>query len=221
MPIPPQQAAVLDHFKHRPVSTMEQLRSALDISHMTVFRALKQHGYFSSFNHNARYYTLRETPRFDASGLWFYRSIGFSQHRTLPDTLVALVHDSLAGCTSAELTRLLRTPVTNLLTLLIRQQRLAGRCLGRAVVYLALPPQRQEEQWLRRHKDSDACASHAALPATLSPTTVLPLLAELIRSPEDSMDQLARTLRRQGVPMDLPDVQEILTFYKLEKKEAH
>jgi hypothetical protein len=46
------------------------------------------------------------------------------------------------------------------------------------------------------------------------------LLAELIRSPEDSIDQLARTLGRQGVSMDPPDVQAILAFYHLEKKEA-
>ena len=52
MPLTPLQAAVLDHFKHRPVATLGQLRSALNLSHLTVFRVLKQHGYFSSFNHN-------------------------------------------------------------------------------------------------------------------------------------------------------------------------
>src|SRR5260370_35354152 len=119
MPLPPQQAAVLHHFKHRPVATLGQLRSALDTSHMTVFRALKQHGYFTSFNHNARYYTLRQTPRFDASGLWFYPSIGFSQHRPPPATLVSPAHDSLAGCTSPVLARLLPTPVPNLLARLV------------------------------------------------------------------------------------------------------
>jgi hypothetical protein len=221
MPLPPQQAAVIDRFKHRPVATLQQLRSALDISHMTVFRALKQHGYFSSFNHNARYYTLAERPRFDANGLWFYRSIGFSQQRTLPDTLIALVNDSPAGCTPADLALLLRTPVTNLLALLVRQQRLARRCLVRPVVYLAQERRRQEEQWLLRQKDSASCSTHSALPVPLSPTAVLPLLVELIRSPEDSIDQLARTLRRLGVPIDPPDVQVILALHHLEKKEAH
>jgi hypothetical protein len=187
---------------------------------MTVFRALKQHGYFASFNHNARYYTLRETPRFDANGLWFYRSIGFSRHRTLGDTLVALVHDSLAGCTAAKLALLLRTPVANLLALLVRQQRLARRPLGRHVVYLALPPQRQEQQWLHRQNERAACAVPSTPATALPPPTVLPVLAALIRAPEDSREQLARTLRRQGIPLDPPDVQAILDCYELEKKEA-
>jgi hypothetical protein len=220
MPLTPQQAAVLDHFKHRPVATLEQLRSALDISHMTVFRALKQHGYFTSFNHNARYYTLRQTPRFDANGLWFYRSIGFSRHRTLPDTLLAVVNASPAGYTPSDLALLLRTPVNNLLATLARRQRLARRGSGRSVVYLALHPQRQQEQWLQRCNGGDPSPTRPVLPANLSPATILPLLAELMRSPEDSIDQLARTLRRQSLPVDPPDVQAVFAFYQLEKKEA-
>jgi hypothetical protein len=192
----------------------------LDLSRMTVFRALTKQGYFRSFNHNAHYCTLGHTPRFDHNGLWFYRSIGFSRHRTLPQTVVALVQDRAAGVTPEELTNLLRTPVSNILASLARQQQLARRRLGRQVVYLASDPQRQEQQWRRRQQDSDPPATPSVLPATLSPTTVLPVLAELIRSPKDSKDQLARTLGRQGVPIDPSDVQAILAFYQLEKKEA-
>ncbi len=215
------QAAILHQFKHRPVATLEQLRSLGGISHMTVFRVLKQHGYFTSFNHNARYYTLCEIPRFDDRGLWFYRSIGFSRHRRLATTLVALVHDSLAGYLSAELALLLRTPVANLLTRLVDQQQLARRRLGRQVVYLALQPQRQEQQWLHRLANRSADRTGSLLPATLAPTSVLPVLAELIRSPNASADRLARTLEHRGILLAPPDVQAILSFYQLEKKEAH
>src|SRR5215472_13756968 len=174
MPLTPQHAAVLDYFKRRPIATLEQLRCCSGSSHMTVFRALKRHGYFTSFNHNARYYTLRQIPRFDARGLWFYRSIGFSQYRTLPDSLVALVEASAAGLLAAELASILRTPVTNLLARLVRQQRLARRCLGRQVVYLALSPPRQEQQWLHRLAKRGAGTACLSPPANSSPTTVLP-----------------------------------------------
>src|SRR5262245_58926100 len=110
---PPRQAAVLAHLARRPVATLAQLCSTLSVSHTTVFRALKSQGYYSSFNHNARYYTLGHTPHFDPRGLWLHRTIGFSRYRTIPDTLVALVLDSDAGATAAELSGLLRTPVAN------------------------------------------------------------------------------------------------------------
>ena len=187
---------------------------------MTVFRALKRHGYFTSFNHNARYYTLGRTPRFDANGLWFYRSIGFSLHRTLPDTLVALVDASAAGCTASDLALLLHTPVSNLLANLARRQRLTRRGFGRHSVYLALHPDRQREQWLQRCDNRFASPTLPVPPANLPLATVLPLLTELIRSPGDSIAQLARTLGHQGVPVGLPDVQAILTFYQLEGKRG-
>lgn len=214
------QARVLDFCKRRPVVTLAQLRSELRLAAITIRRALKSLGYFCSFNHNARYYTSADRPRFTANGLWFYRSIGFSRHGTLTRTLVVLVYDAAAGATPEELTDLLLTPVGNLLAGLARQQQLARRRLGHQVVYLACDPQRQEQQWTQRLKDAVPVATTQPLPATLSPNLVLPLLAELIRSPEGSVDQLARTLRRQGVPLDPPDVQAILAFYHLEKKEA-
>jgi hypothetical protein len=219
MTLPSPQARVLDFCKRRPVVTLAQLHSALGLAPITIRRALKALGCFCSFNHNARYYTLADRPRFAANGLWFYRSIGFSRHKSLTKTLVALVHDAAAGATPEELTDLLRTPVGNLLASLARQQQLARRRLGHRVVYLAADPQRQEQQFTQRLKDAQP-ATAEALPATMSPTMVLPLLAELVRSPFDSIDQLARTLRQQGVPLDPPDVQTILTFYNLEKKEA-
>ena len=214
------EARVLEFCKRRPVVTLTQLRAHLPLAPITIHRALKVLGTFSSFNHNARYYSLADRPRFDANGLWFYRSIGFSRHRTLTKTLVALVHDSATGATPEELTSLLRTPVGNLLASLARQQQLTRRRLGHRVVYLASDPQQQQQQWTRRQKDNDSCATPSALSTTWSPTTVLPLLAELIRSPEASIDQLAHTLKRQGVSLEPPDVRAILGFYQLEKKEA-
>jgi hypothetical protein len=220
MPLTPHQAAVLDHFKHRPVVTLAQLRSALGLSAMTVSRALKQHGYFSSFNHNARYYTLCQTPRFDANGLWFYRSIGFSRHPTLAKTLVALVLESSTGATPEELTDLLRTPVGNLLASLARQQHLARRRLGRHAIYLAPDVPRQEQQWRQRQQTCPAPIAPALLPDLVPLALVLPFLVELIRSPQDSAEQLRCTLQRQGLTLSPRQAQDIADHFQLEKKEA-
>jgi hypothetical protein len=220
MPFTTPEARIVDFCKRRPVVTLAQLCSVLRLAPITIRRALKTHGYFCSFNHNARSYTLAEKPAFAANGLWFYRSIGFSRHHTLTKTLVVLVHDAPAGATPEELTHLLRTSVGNLLASLARQDQLVRRRLGHRVVYLACDPQRQEQQWTHRQMNSSPSANRSALSADLTAATVLPLLAERIRSPRDSVDQLARTLLRQGVPVDPPRVQAILAFYQLEKKEA-
>jgi len=220
MTLTPGQASVRDFCESRPVFTLAQVGSALPLAAITIRRCLKSLGCFCSFNHTARYYTLAYRPRFSPQGLWFYRSIGFSRHRTLTNTLLALVRDAPSGATPNELSALLRGPVGNVLASLARQQQLARRRLGHSVVYLACDPQRQDQQWLVRVNNRGATTLTQALPTNLPPTTLLPLLTELIRSPEASVDQLARALRRQGLPVHPPDVRAVFAFYQLEKKEA-
>jgi hypothetical protein len=184
---------------------------------MTVFRALKSHGYYCSFNHNARYYTLCQTPRFDAHGLWFHRTIGFSRHRTLPATLVALVTESCAGATADELKDLLRTPVANLLARLASQSILARRVLGRQTIFLAADAQRQQSQWLRRCQGDPVPAARAFLPDHLPLPLVLAVLVEWIRWPEASPEQLCRVLRRKGFAPSPAQVQDVADHFLLQK----
>jgi hypothetical protein len=220
MTLTPQEARVLDFCKRRPVVTLAQVCSVLCLAPITIHRALKKHGYFSSINHNARYYTLADKPHFADNGLWFYRSIAFSCHRTLPRALVALVQQASAGATPAELVELLRTPVHNLLASLARQQQLARRRLGHRVVYLDVDPQRQEQQWWQRQQLNPIAIVPELLPASLSLEEVLPVLVELIRFPQASAEQLAGMVRNNGQTVRPADVQTMLGHFQLEKKEA-
>ena len=94
----------------------------LKISHMTVVRALKKFGYYSSYNKNSSFYTLRDTPDFDSYGLWAYNDIRFSRNFTLDKTIVSIVDDSESGFTAEELERLLKTNVKNLLSRLVSKR---------------------------------------------------------------------------------------------------
>src|SRR5271157_5941104 len=107
--------SVIHHLRRLGVATMRALRQRVHCCHMTVVRALRKTGYHNSFNANAAYYTLPQTPVFDDHGLWFHRQIGFSQHGNLLQTLAALVANAPAGCTVPELEAQLATPVANLL----------------------------------------------------------------------------------------------------------
>jgi hypothetical protein len=66
----------------RKTATMRQMRRQFQVSPMTVFRALKKHGYHTRYNHNAAYYTLADTPQFDDWGLRAYRNVRFSRAAT-------------------------------------------------------------------------------------------------------------------------------------------
>jgi hypothetical protein len=65
-------------FDQQPCWMIEPLASELGYSVPSTRRFLGEVGYFSSFTHNGKWYTLRSSPHFDQDGLWFHDVIGFS-----------------------------------------------------------------------------------------------------------------------------------------------
>ncbi len=91
-------------FYSQQIATLEQLKAHLGTEvDITVFRKLKELGYYSSYSHNGRYYTLEEIARFDESGLWSRDSVCFSCYGTLQKTVQALVETSHRGYFISEL----------------------------------------------------------------------------------------------------------------------
>jgi hypothetical protein len=75
--------------------TIKNISQVLEYSDRSAQRLLKKLGYYSSFTHNGKWYTLESIPKFDENGLWFYREIGFSKWRNLTATILYLVEN---GC---------------------------------------------------------------------------------------------------------------------------
>src|SRR4030042_1324957 len=113
-------------FRRKRAALLDDLRAALGTaSRTTIFRILKAVGYFTSYSHAGRFYTLRHIPRFDRLGLWSWRGIGFSSHGTLRLTLIFLIDQSEGGQTHEELQRQLGLRVHDTLLSLGRDRSIA------------------------------------------------------------------------------------------------
>jgi hypothetical protein len=188
---------------------------------MTVARALKKHGYFSSYNHNGKFYVLRGVPRFDDWGLWSWRDVRFSQAGTLLNTVVQLVEQAPAGCTTRELAARLFVDVAHLLSRLVRERRLSEQALGgRHVVYLASDPQRARSQWQQRGQLPVAAVAtgRVGLPAGVAAGRVIDILRQMIAAPDGRPDLWARQLKTRGVSVSEAEVRCVIEHYALGKK---
>lgn len=119
-------------------------------SRMTVFRQLKELGYYSSYSHSGKYYTLGSVPVFDRNGLWSYGGIHFSKHGSLMDTIPVSVKRSEAGYFASELEELLHVFVHNALGKLFTLGRLLREQIGEQYLYLS--PVLAQSQFLARKK---------------------------------------------------------------------
>jgi hypothetical protein len=216
----PTEQQIVNALRKSKVATMQDLRERFQLSHMTVFRALKKYGYFHSYNHNAGYYILHDVPRFDDWGLWAYRDARFSRYGSLPDTLTALVENAPAGRTTGELEERLQTPVANLLSRLVHVGRLQSQAVrGRQVVYLAADPQTAAGQRRQRQElVAPALPGPAHLPSGIAAAEVIEVLRGKILFPDNPPERLARRLRDRGVQLTAGQVRHVFDHYALEKK---
>jgi hypothetical protein len=215
---------LINWLRKRKTATMRQMRHQFQVSHMTVFRALKKQGYHTSYNHNAAYYTPADIPQFDDWGLWAYRDVRFSRAGTLLETIAALVIQAPAGRTVGELEAQLQTPVANLLSRLVKHDRLQRQVLGgRQVVYLSPEAEQAHQQWEKRQQELRALAERAAagLPTGCTPSLVIDVLRQMILAPDKSPEQWARQLQRQGRPVTAGQVRQVQDHYALKKKRRN
>ena len=205
---------IVELFYKQKILTKKQLTQSYGCSNMTAWRILSKHGYITSYNFNAQYYTLIDIPVFDKKGLWSYRKVRFSKYGSLTNTVVAVVFNSRCGLEKNELQQLLGVNVIPIVSKLYRQGKLYREKVDGIFVYL----QTNEDQW-RRQLSNRACDiikdKHRRLP---EPQRIIAVLVELIQRVELQPQQLARRVFRKGIKVTPTEIRAILQHYQLTKK---
>ena len=203
---------LLKAFRQKKVLTKEELLRATQCSTMTAWRLLQSHGYYTSYNCNARYYTLVGIPQFDQHGLWRFRKIGFSKWGSLTKTIIALVQSSETGMTADQLQQLLAVKnVRPALARLFQEERLTREKMNGRFVYFSLESASDSRE---RRRQMEA-------PAVLPPLEhVIALLVEIIQRPRSSPRQWVNRLARQQIRLSTKDVRAILDHYGIDRKKG-
>jgi len=168
---------------------IQPLATEMHYSIPSVRRFLSATGYYSSFTHNGRWYTLRSIPRFGRDGLWFYNHIGFSRAGSLTNTLIALIARSPTGMSAEMLVEKLHCRCHGVLVNLCRNGRVQRQKMGRCHMYFALDPNVAAGQ-------RQALAMETLPAVQFSAEIAVLVLAEFIRSPGSSFKQLAEKVSR-------------------------
>lgn len=203
---------IISLFSQKPCWKIEPLAAKLKYSIPSVRRFLSQKGYFTSFTHNASWYTLRSIPRFNSMGLWFYHDIGFSRTGSLTDTLIDLTGRSSSGMTAKQLGEELHCRCHSVLVHLCRCEKLQRKKVGGSYVYLSIDP----------HTATNQChfIDMKGLGAKHLPAEIAVLvLAEFIHHPESSFEQLAEAIaHRKGVSLNVSFIESLFDLHDLKKK---
>jgi len=190
---------------------IQSLATELNYSIPSVRRFLTALGYYSSFTHNGKWYTLKSTPKFNRDGLWFYQEIGFSRAGSLTKTLISITEKSNAGLTAEQLGEKLHCRCHTLLVQLCRKKKLQRQKSGRSFIYLNADSRIAARQ---RQAISVQDTQARQLPAEIA---VL-ILVEFIRNPEANYSQLAQIIKSsKKITLDVSQIEQLFQHYCLKK----
>jgi hypothetical protein len=192
-------------------------------STMTAWRILNSHGYFTSYNCNAKYYTLADIPLFDKYGLWAYEKICFSKYGSLTNTVKTLVCISPAGLTKNELYKLVGVNITSILTKLYRQGKIYRKKVYTIASFIYFQP--NKDDWQKQlSKREDEILQKAGYKSGLplpEPERIIAVLVEMIQRQQVQLQpqQLSRRLSRKGIKISTSEIDTIFLHYQLTKKK--
>ena len=201
-------------FRRRKIMTLGEVAELIHSSIHTARRRLKGWQAHNSYNRNGRYYTLPDVPEFDATGLWRWRGVFFSQHGTLKRTVMELVRRSQAGLDAGEMRSLLGLDPRSFLSAFADDPRLRReKTQGRFVYYGSDPAvytgQRQRREALSAKKGRQP-----------TPFETVAILVEKIKHPALSNEALSRRLRKQKLLVEPETIQNLLVRHNLAVKKT-
>jgi hypothetical protein len=205
-------------FRRKRAALLDDLRAALGThSRTTIFRILKAVGYFTSYSHAGRFYTLRRIPKFDHCGLWGWRGIGFSSHGTLRATSVFLVAQSEAGQTHEELQRQLGLRVHDTLRSLVEAGAITRERFEDAYLYLSPDTKKAAAQIAARRQLQVPVPAAAPSPDLL---LAIDVLVQVIHHPREDIATIAGRLHAAGHSVTPKQIEDIFHAYGVKKTAA-
>jgi len=205
---------VLEKFRRQKIITIGYLVKWLKCSVITARRRLKKWQSYTSINNNGRYYTLPQIPVFDDNGLWKYRTVLFSKHGNLKQTIVALITESEKGLSAVEIAEIVEiVPNSSFLSRFksvpgVRREKHQGR-----FIYLSDHTEIYSQQMQTR-------ASRQAAVGFPADSEAVEILVHLIKHPDIGIEQLAANVSKPGKQVGAAMIRRFLRFHDLLKKTS-
>lgn len=205
----------LDTFRQKKILTLPELSKLLCCSTRTAQRRLTTWKAYTSYNHNGRYYTLPDIPQFNQHQIWQYKGIFFSKRATLQNTIPELIHESKTGLNVIELREILGMPIHNFLSQQFLRHKSCAREKYKGVyIYYSTDPTTAQTQKKARH-NLFPMVTTSELPTEAE---IIIILVELIKHPNDTLEQLVSRAKYRGVRIPIEKVRNLLNYHGLLKK---
>lgn len=146
--------AIQKVFEEKHIYSAEYLRKHFGCSHQCIWENLTKLGYYSSFTHNSKYYTLADIPEFNDNDIWFHTDavigeVGFTNKKTASNLILCLINSSQTGLTARNLTDIMKIRICNQLNALVNKSKIQKLKLENKIYYFSIDENQFREQYAK------------------------------------------------------------------------
>jgi len=203
-------------FKKNIVMDIDDLQKQTSSSRITVLRHLKEIGYITSYNKNAKYYTLLEVANFNETGIFNHKGILFFRNGGIRDLVIKEIESSEKGFTAEELTTKIGTRVSVQLHQFVRKNLIIRRKYSSFYVYYSIDESIQKKQVNNREKELQKISTNEESELTDEKKTIRILLG-IIQNPNADPNEIGRVMRENGLKISDNFIENIFVKYDLKK----
>lgn len=209
---------VIQYLREHKVEQASVLAQHFSCSKKTIFRALTQTGYLTSYNQNNSGLTLPDIPTFDKNGCWECRGFRFSKWGSLKQTIQQVVKNSEAGLVAGEIQQLLQhTNLYHHITRCVEEGLIVREKQWRYPLYFSTDAQERQKQLKARER----MIQHQRPPLEsthLSAEKIIQVLVVALKHHATSTKKIMPLLESEGVRVGERGVKWIFEHYQIEKK---
>jgi len=203
-------------FKKNIVMEIDDMQKQTSSSRITVLRHLKEIGYITSYNKNAKYYTLLEVANFNETGIFNHKGILFFRNGGIRDLVIKEIESSEKGYTSEELNTKIGTRVSVQLHQFVRKNLIIRRKYSSFYVYYSIDESIQKKQVNNREKELQKISTIEESELTDEKKTIR-ILLEIIQNPNAEPNEIGRVMRENGLKISDHFIENIFVKYDLKK----
>jgi len=203
-------------FKKNIVMDIDDLQKQTSSSRITVLRHLKEIGYITSYNKNAKYYTLLEVANFNKTGIFNHKGILFFKNGGIRELVIKEIESSEKGFTAEELNTKIGTRVSVQLHQFVRKNLITRRKYSSFYVYYSIDESTQKKQVNNREKELHKISTNEESELTDEKKTIR-ILLEIIQNPNAEPNEIGRVMRENGLKISDYFIENIFVKYDLKK----
>jgi len=199
------------------VIKIKQITEELGCSSWTLFNKLKDHKYYTSYNFNRQYITLKEIPNFNSNGLWEYQGVRFSKWENVEETIFHIINESRIGLSPGEISNILQIGTHNQLHKCIKKGTVIRKRYGKNQIYYSGEEEIRNRQVKTRETEALKIESIKLKP--LSYKTIIDILLVIVKYHEIKPKNIVSILLSEGKKVSEQNIEWVLQKYEIKKRD--